>query len=501
MAVPRRQNAHIHTLPSPYGPAKWLPLPAPQLPLPGSATKLQSSLISFAVASTPPLPPLHPIPQPRLNARFHSLVYAKSLLPLPMLSTIPFLLYPHPVPLRIRALPFSYSLPFFSKPSLSSSSRTSPVASTHRQAQPPQLTIPRSSFSPLPGFDDASSSKRSSTSPISTRPTRSFTRTPSSNSPSTVSKSRTPTPTSAVTLGGGSFSDSEPPRSNARTPTALLRSYASDDEERRYLSARNIPPSKPAPTKSLPPPPESTSFSTAYPTPTTPTTPSISFPSPASSYTPLSPDAKLPPSSVRKFAVSTSAGRSTSFRLTSGSESASESAQGYTSASGSESTTGLGLGFRIRTKSGQGMGTNNGSTSRGASVRVGVLRASNALAGSKAASPPSPKSQFPPVSLNRTSPPSSRTSLERMGSSRPVQPSQSSSVKRASPPIQGTASKSPSEVLPRRQTEPAIAPSSTKHASWLVIPKAAHTSANSSASGGQESKVSVSRAVSIRCQR
>ena len=190
--------------------------------------------------------------------------------------------------------------------------------------------------------------------------------------------------------------------------------------------------------------------------------------------------------------MSTSTARSPSFKLTSGSESASESAQGYTSASGSESTTGLGLGFRIRTRSGQGMGTNNGSTSRGTSVRVGVLRASNALAGSKATSPPSPKSQFPPVSLNRTSPPGSRTSLERMGSPRPVQPSQSSSVKRASPPIQGTSSKPPSEVLPRRQTEPTTAPSSTKHASWLVIPKAAHTSGNSSASGGQESKVSVS---------
>jgi hypothetical protein len=44
------------------------------------------------------------------------------------------------------------------------------------------------------------------------------------------SKSRTPTPTSAVTLGGGSFSDSEPPRSYA-TPTAVLGSYASVDEE------------------------------------------------------------------------------------------------------------------------------------------------------------------------------------------------------------------------------------------------------------------------------
>lgn len=119
MAVPRRQNAHIHTLPSPYGPAKWLPLPAPQLPLPGSATKLQSSLISFAVASTPPLPPLHPIPQPKLNARFHSLVYAKSLLPLLMLSTTPLLLYRHPVPLRIRVLPFPHPVFLFSQSLLS----------------------------------------------------------------------------------------------------------------------------------------------------------------------------------------------------------------------------------------------------------------------------------------------------------------------------------------------------------------------------------------------
>lgn len=191
--------------------------------------------------------------------------------------------------------------------------------------------------------------------------------------------------------------------------------------------------------------------------------------------------------------MSTSAARSSSFKLTSGSESASESAQGYTSASGSESTTGLGLGFRIRTRSGQGIGTNNGSTSRAASVRVGVLRASSAVAGSKPTSPPSPKSQYPPVSLNRTSPPASRTSLERMGSSRPVQPSQPSSMKRASPPIQGTTYKSPADVLPRRQTEPTIAPSSTKHASWLVIPKPAHTSANSSGpSGGHEIKVTVS---------
>ena len=116
MAVHRRQNAHIHTLPSPYGPAKWLPPPAPQPPLPGSATKPQSSLISFAVASTPPFPPLPPIPLPKLNARFHSLVYAKSLLPLLTPSPHPFLLYQHPVPLRIRALPFPHLLfPFVSQ--------------------------------------------------------------------------------------------------------------------------------------------------------------------------------------------------------------------------------------------------------------------------------------------------------------------------------------------------------------------------------------------------
>jgi hypothetical protein len=116
---PKRQNAHIHTLPSPYGPAKWLPLPAPQLPLPGSATKLQSSLISFAVASTPPLLPPPPIPQPKLNARFRSLVYAKSLLPLLMLNVVPPLLYPHPVLLRIRALPFPHAVFLFSQSFLS----------------------------------------------------------------------------------------------------------------------------------------------------------------------------------------------------------------------------------------------------------------------------------------------------------------------------------------------------------------------------------------------
>src|SRR6266567_3780674 len=312
-------------------------------------------------------------------------------------------------------------LPFFSKHSLSLLSRASSVVSTstHRQAQPPQHTIPRSSFSPLPAFDDASSSKHSSTSPINTRPTRSFTCTPSSNSLSIAGKSRTPAPTSAV-LGSNSFSDFEPPRSNVRTPTALLSSYASDDENRRCLEARNtIPPSKPAPTKSLPPPPENTSFSITYPTPLAPTTPSISLLSRAGSYTRLSPDPKLPPSNVRKSAVSTSTARPTLFRLTSGNESASESARGYTSASGSESTTGLGLGFRIRTRLGQGLGTNNGSTSHAASARVGILQsdAHHALAGSKAASSPSPKSQSPPVSLNRTKPPAGRMSPQRTRSS------------------------------------------------------------------------------------
>jgi hypothetical protein len=491
--APRRAYTY-DSPPRSYGPAKWLPLPAPRLPLRGSATKLQNSLIFFVVASIPPfLPPLL-IPHPKLNASFHSLVYAKSLPRHPRLTALPLPLYPLLALSRIRASPLPHVHVPFSNPFFFSnlSFRASPVESTHRQAQPPQLTIPRSSFSPLPAFDDASSSKRSSTSPTNSRGTRSVTRT-SSHTPSTVSKSRTPTPTSAVTLGGGSFSDSEPPRTfNTRTPTALLRSYASDDEERRYLSARNIPPSKPAPTKSLPPPPESASFSAAYPTPTTPTTPSISFPSPASSYTPLSPDAKSPPSSVRKFAVSTSAARSPSFKLTSGSESASESAQGYTSASGSESaTTGLGLGFRIRTRSGIGNGNDN-STSRAASVRVGVLRAPSALAGSKATSAPSPKS--PPVSSTRSSPPASRTSLERMGSPRFAPPSQSSSAKRVSPPIQGTTSKSPSEMPPRRQTEPVTSASRTKHASWLVIPKPAQSSANSSGpAGGQESKFTVSR--------
>ncbi|KAI9513458.1 hypothetical protein F5148DRAFT_1155835 [Russula earlei] len=350
--------------------------------------------------------------------------------------------------------------------------------STRRHAPPPQLTISSTSFSPLPSFDDASSSKRSSISPTNSKSTRSVTRSSSSHSPNGVNKSRTPTPTSAVTLGGGSFSDSEPPRSNTRTPTALLRSYASDDEERRYLSTRPIPPSKPAPTKSLPPPPDGVSLSAAYPTPTTP---SVSFPTPAGTYIPLPSDAKPPSTNIRKLAVSTSATRSPSFKLTSGSESASESAQGYTSASGSESaTTGLGLGFRIRTRSGQDSGSDKGSSSRAATVRVGLLRAPNSFAAPRTTSPSPPKS--PPVSLTKSSPPAFRTSFERTGPPRPVFPPPSSSAKRASPPIQGAASKSPSDIPGRRQTEPGTAPSGTKHASWLVIPKAVNTSVANSPS-------------------
>jgi hypothetical protein len=79
-------------------------------------------------------------------------------------------------------------------------------------------------------------------------------------------------------------------------------------------------------------------------------------------------------------------------------------------------------------------------------------------------------------------------------SPRSFPPSQSSG-KRASPPIQGTASKSSSEGLGRRQTEPVAATSSTKHASWLVIPKAAHTSSANSPgqASGQDTKFTVSR--------
>ena len=124
------------------------------------------------------------------------------------------------------------------------------------------------------------------------------------------------------------------------------RSYASDDEEWRYLSSRNIAPNKPAPIKSLLPPLDNTTFSTC-------TTPSISFPSPARSYTPLAP-------SVRKSPVSTSTARSASFRVTSGSESA-----------------------QNRLKGTPGIGTYIGSTSRASSTRVGVLR----NIGSEAVSP------------------------------------------------------------------------------------------------------------------
>ncbi|KAH9984797.1 hypothetical protein BJV77DRAFT_161452 [Russula vinacea] len=135
------------------------------------------------------------------------------------------------------------------------------------------------------------------------------------------------------------------------------------------------------------------------------------FPSKA---TPLCPDAKPPPFSVRKFAVSTSATRSPSFKLTSGSKSASGSAKGYTSASGSESaTTGPGLGIRIRTRLSLGNGNDNGSTSCATSVRVGLLRTPNALAGSKVTSAPSPKSL--PVSSTRSSPP---PPFERLSSER-----------------------------------------------------------------------------------
>ncbi|KAI0246105.1 hypothetical protein BJV78DRAFT_1286720 [Lactifluus subvellereus] len=396
---------YIRLAPSTDGPslplaaAIWLTLPVPRLLLPGSAQKLQNFLTSFALDSNPPTLPLGRGPQQS------------------------------------------------QAPSTNTAS-SSPAEHTRNQAQPLQLSIPSSSFSPLPTFEDASSSKRSSGSPRTSRSTQSVTRTLSSHSPNSFGKSRTPTPTSSVTLGGGSFSDSEPPRSfNVRTPTAVLRSYASDDEERKYLSARRIPPSKPAPTKSLPPPPE------------------------ASSYAQLTSDAKLAPS-VRRLAVSAS--RSPSFRFTSGSESASESVHGYTSASGSESAaTGLGLGFRIRTRSSQGHVSDSGSTSRAATVRVGLLRAPNSFTGSKVTSPPSPpKSQA--ISLPKSSSPIS-TPPDRAGSLRSSPPSQSS-VRRASPPIQGAASKSSSEMPGMRLTEPVKTAPSAKHASWLVIPKAAHTS-------------------------
>ena len=349
------------------------------------------------------------------------------------------------------------------------------------RSQLPQLSIPSTSFSPLPSFEDAPS-KRSSTSPTNSRSQRSIARPPSSSSSNALNKSRTPTPTSAVALGG-SFSDSEPPRSTSvRTPTSLLRSYASDDEDRKYLSARILPPAKPPPTTPLPPPPEDDS--TDLGTPTSPGSPHIFFPGQAGPY-----DAKFPTPGGRKFAISTP--RSPSHKFTSGSESASESAQGYTSASGSESAaTGLGLGFRIRTRSGQGSAIDSSLTSRAASVRVGVLRTPNSLTGSRGPSPPSPK--IPVVSLSKSSPSVLPTS-ERTVSPRPGPPSHSS-AKRVSPPLQSATLKPP-ETPAGKQLEPGIAASSTKHASWLVVPKAAHTSPINPPGHAsvQDSKVTVSR--------
>ncbi|KAF8270021.1 hypothetical protein EI94DRAFT_854914 [Lactarius quietus] len=321
----------------------------------------------------------------------------------------------------------------------------------------PQLTIPSTSFTPLPTFDDASS-KRSSTSPTNPRSTRSTTRPSSSQSPHVLNKSRTPTPTSSFALGG-SFSDSEPPRSaSVRTPTSLLRSYASDDEDRKFLSARILPPAKPPPTTPLPPPPEDDS--TEFGIPITPGSANVFFPGQAGPY-----DAKSPTPSGRKIAVSTP--RSPSHRFTSGSESASESAYGYTSASGSESAaTGLGLGFRIRTRSGQGSGNDSTLASRAATVRVGLLRTPNSLTGSRGLSPPPPKS--PAISLSKSSPSVLPTS-ERTASPRPGPPSHSS-AKRVSPPLQSATLK-PSETPGGKLPEPGTAASSTKHASWLVVPK------------------------------
>lgn len=366
----------------------------------------------------------------------------------------------------------------------------SPSESTNTaRSQLPQLTIPPTSFSPLPTFEDASS-KRSSTSPTNSRSTRSTARSPPSNSSNGLNKSRTPTPTSAAALGG-SFSDSEPPRSasvRTRTPTLLLRSYASDDEDRKYLSARILPPAKPPPTTPLPPPPEDDP--TELGTPPSLGSPHIFFPGQAGPY-----DAKLPTPSGRKPAISTP--RSPSHRFTSGSESASESAQGYTSASGSESaTTGLGLGFRIRTRSGQGSAIDLSSTSRAASVRVGLLRTPNPLTGSRSLSPTLPKS---PVASSKSSPSVLLTS-ERTVSPRPG-PVSHSSAKRVSPPIQSATLK-PSETPGGKQPEPGTAGSSTKHASWLVVPKAAHTSPINPPGHAsvQDSKVTVSRPFTKRCQ-
>ena len=88
-----------------YGPAKWL-LPAPRLPLRGSATKLQNFLAFFAVASIPPFLISQLIFHPKLSAKFHSLVYAKSLLWHPTLTAL--LLPPYP----LLALSLLCALPF-----------------------------------------------------------------------------------------------------------------------------------------------------------------------------------------------------------------------------------------------------------------------------------------------------------------------------------------------------------------------------------------------------
>ncbi|KAH9034924.1 hypothetical protein EDB84DRAFT_1561294 [Lactarius hengduanensis] len=338
------------------------------------------------------------------------------------------------------------------------STNVTPSGPNPTRSQLPQLTIPSTSFHPLPTFEDASSSKRSSISPTNSRSTRSTPRPPSSLSSNGLNKSRTPTPTSAIALGG-SFSDSEPPRSaSVRTPTVLLRSYASDDEDRKFLTTRILPPAKPPPTTPLPPPPEDDAYSTELVTPTSPGSPKIFFPGQAGPY-----EAKLLSSpNGRRLAISTP--RSPSHKFTSGSESASESAQGYTSASGSESAaTGLGLGFRIRTRSGVGSGNDSSSTSRAASVRVGLLRTPTSLTGSRSLSPPSPKS--PVISLSKSSP-ALLPASERTTSPRPSH----SSAKRVSPPVQSATLKPP-ELPGGKQQEPG-----TKHASWLVVPKAAHAS-------------------------
>ncbi|KAI9431859.1 hypothetical protein H4582DRAFT_2084314 [Lactarius indigo] len=279
-------------------------------------------------------------------------------------------------------------------------------------------------------------------------------------------------PTSAVVLGG-LFSNSEPPHSaSVRTPTVLLRSYASDDGDRNYLTACILPPAKPPPTILLPPPPEDDAHSIDL---GTPTPPDSFFPDHAGPY-----EAKLLSSpNSRRLAISMP--RSPSHKFTSGSESVSESAQGYASASSSESAaTGLGLGFRIRTRSGVGSDNDSSSTSRAAPIRVGLLRTPNSLTGSRSLSPPLPKS---PVILSS----------------------------KLSPPVLST-----SEILSERyrhaqipggkQQEPGTAAPGTKHESWLVVPKGANTSqANPPGHASvQDSKVTVpselrARAASDSC--